>query len=98
VPARQTAHLQACAGALPRVEATRPGAAGKAVLFATEDVIVGELDGVRDVPHPGERIAAGHPVCTVVASATTPEEVYAALQAQAARVRAQLRVEVPADG
>ena len=30
--------------------------------------------GVRDVPHPGERIAAGHPICTVVAAAATPDE------------------------
>ena len=60
----------ACAGELPRVEAEPAGAAGKAVLFATEDVIVGDSvrwleRGVRDVPHPGERIAAGRPICTV---------------------------------
>ena len=64
------AHLRACAGELPQVEAERAGAAGKAVLFATEDVVVGDSvrwleRGVRDVPHPGERIAAGRPICTV---------------------------------
>ena len=92
------AHLRGCAGELPRVEATRSGAAGKAVLFATEDVTVGELEGVRDVPHPGERIAAGHPMCTVVATAATPEEVFAALRGAGGARAAQLRVEVPADG
>ena len=71
------AHLRGCAGELPRVEAERSGAAGKAVLFATEDVTIGDSErwlerGVRDVPHPGERIAAGHPICTVVATAATP--------------------------
>ena len=53
---------------------------------------------MRDVPHPGEQISAGHPICTVVATATTPEDAVAGLEEQAARVRAELRVEVPADG
>jgi uncharacterized protein len=89
------AHLQACAGELPRAEAGRGGAAGKAVLFATEDVVIGDSErwlerGVRDVPHPGERIAAGRPICTVVTTATTPEEALAGLQEQAARLRGEL--------
>jgi predicted ATP-grasp superfamily ATP-dependent carboligase len=99
------AHLQACAGELPRVDAGRGGAAGKAVLFATEDVVIGDSErwlerGVRDVPHPGERIAAGHPICTVVATATTPQDALAGLEEQAARLRAELepRVEVVAGG
>jgi uncharacterized protein len=61
-------------------------AAGKAVVFATEDMVVGELEGVRDVPHPGERIAKGRPICTVVATAATPDEVLAALEQQAAEL------------
>jgi uncharacterized protein len=61
-------------------------AAGKAVVFATEDMVVGELEGVRDVPHPGERIAKGRPVCTVVATAATPDEVLAGLEQQAAEL------------
>jgi uncharacterized protein len=89
-------HLRACAGDLPRVVHERSGAAGKAVLFATEDVIVGDSGrwlerGVRDVPHPGERIAAGRPICTVVSSAATPEEALDALEVQAALLRAELR-------
>ena len=81
----------------------RAGAAGKAVLFATEDVVVGDSErwlerGVRDVPHPGERIAQGRPICTVVATAATPEDALARLEEQAARLRAELRVEVAAGG
>jgi predicted ATP-grasp superfamily ATP-dependent carboligase len=55
---------------------------------------------VRDVPHPGERIAAGRPICTVVAQAATPEDALARLEEQAARLRAELepRVEVAAGG
>jgi uncharacterized protein len=99
------AHLRACAGELPLVESERAGAAGKAVLFATEDVIVGDSvrwleRGVRDVPHPGERIAAGHPICTLVVVAATPQDVLDELEEQAARLRAELepRVEVAAGG
>ncbi len=91
------AHLRACAGELPRIEAARSRAAGKAVLFATENVTVGDSErwlehGVRDVPHPGEQIAAGHPICTVVATAATVQDVVAELEAQAARLRAEVPV------
>jgi predicted ATP-grasp superfamily ATP-dependent carboligase len=99
------AHLRACAGELPGSEAERLGAAGKAVLFATEDVVVGDSvrwleRGVRDVPHPGERIAAGRPICTVATTAETPEDALAGLEEQAAWLRAELdaRVEVAAGG
>jgi uncharacterized protein len=99
------AHLRACAGELPGVEGERVGAAGKAVLFATEDVVIGDSErwlerGVRDVPHPGERIAASRPICTVVATAATPEDVVAGLEEQAARLRAEVEpcVEVGAGG
>jgi uncharacterized protein len=97
------AHLQGCAGALPLVEGACGGAAGKAVLFATEDVVVGDSRqwpprGVRDVPHPGERIVAGRPVCTLVAAEATPEAVLARLEERAAAVRSDLRVEVTAGG
>jgi uncharacterized protein len=89
------AHLQACAGKLPRVDVAHSGAAAKAVLFATDAVAVGDSErwlerGVRDVPHPGERIAAGRPICTVVAEAATPGEALAQLEDQAARLRAEL--------
>ena len=99
------AHLRACAGALPRLEPERVGAAGKAVLFAAENAVIGDSlrwleRGVRDVPHPGERIAAGRPVCTLVTTATTPHDALAALEEQAARLRAELaaRVEVGTGG
>jgi predicted ATP-grasp superfamily ATP-dependent carboligase len=99
------AHVQACAGELPRVDAAHRGAAGKAVLFATDAVVVGDSErwlerGVRDVPHPGERIAAGRPICTVVAQAATPDDALAQLEEQVVRLRAELepRVGVAAGG
>jgi len=83
------AHLSGCAGELPRVDPTFLRPAGKAVLFATQDVVVGELRGVRDIPHPGERIAAGRPISTLV---TAEKDPLADLTAQAAG----LCMEVPA--
>jgi predicted ATP-grasp superfamily ATP-dependent carboligase len=99
------AHLRGCAGELPRIRAGCSGAAAKAVLFATEDVVIGDSvrwleRGVRDVPRPGEHIAVGRPICTVVTTATTPHDALAGLEEQAARLRAELdaRVEVAAGG
>ena len=87
----------------PEVVAEPVRAAGKAVLFATEDVVVGDTErwlerGVRDVPHPGERIGARRPICTVVTTAATPDDALASLEEEAARLHAELRVEVMAGG
>jgi predicted ATP-grasp superfamily ATP-dependent carboligase len=91
------AHLEGCAG---RPAATAPaptpcGAAGKAILFATDDVRVPDTRGwpargIRDVPHPRERIAAGHPICTLVSERESPEAVLADLEARADALRAEL--------
>lgn len=92
------AHARAyVAGELPdfdlaRVRRRARAARGKAIVFARHDVVCGRtrewLDDptVRDVPHPGERIRAGHPVCTVFAEGTTARACYAALVERAARI------------
>jgi predicted ATP-grasp superfamily ATP-dependent carboligase len=92
------AHLEGCAGRSPPIDPdpVPNRAAGKAILFATGDVRVGDTRGwpergIRDVPHPGERIAAGHPVCTLFAMGASPEAVLADLEARAAELRAELR-------
>jgi predicted ATP-grasp superfamily ATP-dependent carboligase len=107
---RPTASLEAIEAAYgvrafgaPAAVAEPLRAAGKAVLFATEDVVIGDSErwlerGVRDVPHPGERIAKGRPICTVVTTAASPDEALAGLEEEAARLRAELRVEVAAGG
>ena len=92
-----SAHLEGCAGRLPPV-APDPAphrAAGKVILFATQDVLVGDTRdwrarGIRDVPHPREQIAAGHPICTLVSVRESPEAVLADLGARAAALRAEL--------
>jgi len=93
------AHAEACAsGSLPAISPASPSARalGKAVVFAKSDSVVGDtrewLDDpdVRDVPRRGDHIAAGQPVCTVLAAAATTAECHAALVARAADVYAAL--------
>jgi predicted ATP-grasp superfamily ATP-dependent carboligase len=51
------------------------GAFGKAVLFAPATLVMPDTTAwledpdVRDIPHPGETIPRGHPVCTIFATA-----------------------------
>jgi uncharacterized protein len=89
------AHVEACAGRLPAERPAGGAAAGKAVVFATEDVRVPDSRdwpdrGIRDVPHPGEAIAAGRPVCTLVATGPSPDAVLAELEERAAALRLDL--------
>jgi uncharacterized protein len=98
------AHLEACAGRLP-AEAPASGgtsAAGKAIVYATDDVRMPDTRdwperSIRDVPHPGEAIAAGRPICTVLATGPTPEDVVSELEARAVALRAGLPLDRPLD-
>lgn len=87
-------HAAACAdGTLPAfdlVRARRGGLViGKAIVFAPSDVVAGDTqawlgdENVRDVPKPGERIAAGQPICTVFAQAEGIDQCLAQLRARA---------------
>jgi predicted ATP-grasp superfamily ATP-dependent carboligase len=95
-------HAEACGGRLPAAgPLCRPSArvAGKAIVYATGEVIMGHLRrwwcdaDVRDVPHPGERMAAGQPICTVFAEGATEAGCREALAARAALVYAAIRTE-----
>jgi predicted ATP-grasp superfamily ATP-dependent carboligase len=91
-------HARACAGELPgfgSLLGRRLGAVwGKAIVYATANVTMREIrrwwrdDRVRDVPHPGEWIGRGRPICTVLASARSPAECRQALAAHAAEIYA----------
>jgi predicted ATP-grasp superfamily ATP-dependent carboligase len=99
------AHAEACsAGRLHAHEwpRTAPGLAwGKAIVFARQDCLVGDTrrwldDGsIRDVPRPRTRIAAGQPVCTVLAEAPSDAACHAALVRHAERVQAGLTARRP---
>ena len=91
------AHAAACAsGTLPVFDLSqaRQGAraVGKAVVFARRDVTMGNTQSwledptVRDVPHPGEQIVEGHPICTVLAEGPDAAACYDALVQRAARI------------
>ena len=91
------AHAASCTnGRLPAFDLQRarerPGAVGKAVVFARRDVTIGDTrpwledDTVRDVPREGERIRAGRPVCTVFATGADGAACRANLVVRAERV------------
>ena len=96
------AHAAAClAGDLPRhltfdTDSLPSETLGKAILFARHDVTCGDTRAwltdpmIRDVPHPGEQIPAGRPVCTIFAAAPDDPSCYAALAARGAEIYDQL--------
>lgn len=78
-------HERACRGLLPQTPASPAQIAGKAIVFARRDVTLADTgrwlgdDSFADVPHPGERISQGHPICTVFAQADEASSCYRAL-------------------
>ena len=94
-------HADACTtGALPAFDISivrrNPLVAGKAIVFARREVVMGDTRGwlddpdVRDVPRPGERITEGHPVCTVFAEGADAPACYDALKQRASDVYARI--------
>jgi predicted ATP-grasp superfamily ATP-dependent carboligase len=73
-------------------------AVGKAIVFAREDLIAGDTSGwlvrgdVRDVPNPGDRIPAGHPICTVFAEGRDSTECETGLVTTASWIYEHTRV------
>ena len=68
-------HARSAAGDLPPPPALRERVYGKAIVFARQDVRLGDTRSwvasswFADVPRSGERIRRGHPICTVLADA-----------------------------
>jgi len=98
------AHVEACGGRMPAPPslAGPVAAAGKAIVYASEDVRVPDTRdwvdrGIRDVPHPDEQIPTGDPVCTLIATGPSPATVLAGLEARAAVLRAELHDRAAAD-
>jgi predicted ATP-grasp superfamily ATP-dependent carboligase len=84
-------HFEACHGHLPLISPPTPNTYGKAIVFARRSVTVppGSLwkaVDLADLPHPGERIEKGHPICTVFAEAQTPQRCRERLLERAAAV------------
>lgn len=90
------AHVRAFSGQLPAFDLLSAiedaPAAGKAILFAEKDIIVGDTTdwferGIRDIPYPGEHIKQGKPVCTVLVTAASPERCEQKLEQHAAEIK-----------
>ena len=87
-------HAEGCAGRLPRDPAAgraADGCVGKGIVYAARPFVAPDTDewlarGVRDVPSQGQHIAAGHPVCTVLARGRDREACLAGLFSVAATV------------
>jgi predicted ATP-grasp superfamily ATP-dependent carboligase len=85
------AHVEACLG---RVETIAPpaGAAASEILYATRTIpVVPDLDWpdyVMDRPEAGSRVAAGAPLCTVVAQAANAVDALNLLRTRTSDVRA----------
>lgn len=85
-------HARACAGMLPLPPILSKRVHGKGILFARRDVRLANTRGwvgrpsLADVPHSGEKISRGHPICTVFAEARSGEVCQRLLMQRAARV------------
>lgn len=90
------AHIRSFDGYLPQFDLAQVllngSAAGKAILYAAQDVTIGFTSdwttrGIRDVPHPGERIEPQHPICTLLTTDATPAACLEQLQKKATEVK-----------
>jgi predicted ATP-grasp superfamily ATP-dependent carboligase len=86
-------HADACTGRLPSGSApVLARVQGKAIVFARKHVTVGDTrrwqrdPWIADVPHPGEWIGRGRPICTVFAAGRDGETCVRALIGRARAV------------
>jgi predicted ATP-grasp superfamily ATP-dependent carboligase len=85
-------HASACRGRLPSPTAAADKVYGKAIVFARRSVTIScsplwEADrDVADLPHEGERIPRGRPICTVFAEAPTADDCHELLLRKAAAI------------
>jgi uncharacterized protein len=86
------AHACACAGLLPLAPTLGNRVHGKAIVFARQDVRLGNTEGwldqasLADVPQSGEKIRRGHPICTVFAEAQSGKACHRLLLQRAAGI------------
>lgn len=86
------AHAGACQGHLPAAPIPLPAVAGKAIVFARREIMLGDTrhwlghGSFADVPHPGEKILPGRPICTVFARGRTVTSCHRLLVRRAASV------------
>ena len=76
-------HVEACQGHLPQLQPISGWcqAWGKGILYARRTFCVGDTSGwmeqdIADIPHEGEEITKGSPICTLVASGNDLEDCW----------------------
>jgi predicted ATP-grasp superfamily ATP-dependent carboligase len=85
-------HAGACHGVLPAPPRSRPLLYAMAIVFARRDTRIPntpkwiQRSWMADIPHGGERIQHGRPICTVFATGRTGEACRRLLWTRAARV------------
>jgi predicted ATP-grasp superfamily ATP-dependent carboligase len=68
---------------------------GKAILYANQDAFSPDTRNwyerrIRDIPHPGERLYKGQPICTLLAEAETWEGCFASLTAKVEAIKGEI--------
>jgi uncharacterized protein len=87
-------HVRACQGILPPAIDPPITVPGKAIVFARRNVVASEMarwGWIADIPHAGERILRGRPICTVFAEARHPGECRQLLSRRASAVYRMMR-------
>lgn len=93
-------HVRSFEGELPsfslREQLRQARFCGKGIVYAGKDVTMPETagwraKGRRDVPFAGERIEAGHPICTVLAQGKGRDECWRRLLAEADALRQEVK-------
>jgi predicted ATP-grasp superfamily ATP-dependent carboligase len=85
-------HAGASQGILPLIPARTGLVHGKAIVFARRDLVLGDTrswledPSLADIPHPGERIHRGRPICTVFARARSGVTCQRLLRRRAAAI------------
>lgn len=99
-------HVRSFDGELPSFSlgenVHRPDFYGKGIIYAREDAVMPETagwraKGRRDIPFPGEKIEAHHPICTVLTQGKSRDECWSRLLMAADAVRRELYDSEPQD-
>ncbi len=90
-------HVNACQGKLPESLPVLPvqPVIGKGILYAGRDTTLGDTSawkkkGIADIPHPGETISKGAPICTVFSEGRDATDCWDKVMAKAQSLRNEI--------
>ncbi len=90
-------HANACRGVLPPIHPLEEGNVyyGKGILYARRDLRAPDTSSwesrnIRDIPHPGESISRGTPICSLMGSGAKPEDCWHAVLLKAGMLEAEI--------